>query len=70
MPPISDTHPTGPMSGLMYSMLLIVDAEIIDRDVLARGHVQLMAGQVDVSCSLNQSRPRLPEWIADSDFVV
>jgi Mrp family chromosome partitioning ATPase len=69
MPPISSTSPTVPMAGLMDKVLLIVDAEKTGRDVLARGHAQLVAGRADVSCILNRTRSRLPKWIADPDLA-
>lgn len=65
MPPLGQTSPTLAMAGFMDKVLLVVDGDKTSRDVLKRGHAELVAAKADVSCLFNKARSYIPSWLQD-----
>ncbi|CAN5523982.1 hypothetical protein BH20VER1_BH20VER1_10990 [soil metagenome] len=63
MPPLEQTSPTWGMAPFMDKMLLVVEAEKVDRDVAERGYSRLLAGRDNISVLLNKARSYGPRWL-------
>lgn len=63
MPPLGQMSPTLGMAGFMDKLLLVVEAEKNDREVVKRGHAELVAGHDNVSVVFNKARSYGPQWI-------
>lgn len=63
MPPLGQTSPTLGMAGFMDKLLLVVEAEKNDREVVKRGHAELVAGHDNVSVVFNKASSYGPKWI-------
>ena len=51
------------MAGFMDKVLLVVEAEKNDREMVKRGHAELVAGRDNVSLVINKGRSYVPKWI-------
>jgi polysaccharide biosynthesis transport protein len=63
MPPLSDTSPTLGMTSFMDKVLLVVEAGKNNRDLVARGYSELVAGHASISVILNKVRSYTPKWL-------
>jgi Mrp family chromosome partitioning ATPase len=63
MPPLEQTSPSWGMAPFMDKMLVIVEAEKVDRDVVERGYNRLMAGRDNISVLFNKARSYGPQWM-------
>jgi ATPases involved in chromosome partitioning len=63
MPPLSDTSPTLGMTSFMDKVLLVVEAGKNNRDLVARGYSELVAGHASISVILNKVRSYAPKWL-------
>jgi uncharacterized protein involved in exopolysaccharide biosynthesis len=67
MPTLSNTSTTVPMAGFMDKVLLVVEAEVSNREIVKRAYAGLAATKADVSAVLNKSRSHGPRWL-QTDF--
>ena len=63
MPPINQTSPTIGLAALMDKVVLVVEAEKINRDVVKRGYRELVGARADVAVVLNKTRSYGPQWL-------
>jgi uncharacterized protein involved in exopolysaccharide biosynthesis len=63
MPTLSNTSATVAMSGFMDKVLLVVEAEVSNREIVKRAYAELAATKADVSAVLNKSRSHGPRWL-------
>lgn len=63
MPPLGQTSPTMGMAGFMDKVLLVVEAEKNDRELVRRGHADLVAGRDNVSLVFNKGKSYGPKWL-------
>src|SRR5881398_3470720 len=65
MPPLTQTSPSVGLDALMDKVLLIVEAEMDDRDKVKRGYRELVAARSDISVVLNKTRSYGPNWLQE-----
>jgi succinoglycan biosynthesis transport protein ExoP len=63
MPTLSNTSATIAMAGFMDKVLLVVEAEVSNREIVKRAYAELAATKADVSAVLNKSRSHGPRWL-------
>src|SRR5438067_2772601 len=63
MPPVNQTSPTIGLAALMDKVLLVVEAEKTNREVVKRGHRELVGARADVAVILNKTRSYGPNWL-------
>ena len=63
MPPVNQTSPTIGLAALMDKVLLVVEAERTNREVVKRGHRELVGARADVAVILNKTRSYGPNWL-------
>jgi len=65
MPPLTQTSPSVGLAALMDKVLLIVEAEMDNRDKVKRGYRELVAARSDISVVLNKTRSYGPNWLQE-----
>jgi succinoglycan biosynthesis transport protein ExoP len=63
MPTLNSTSATVAMAGFMDKVLLVVEAEVSNREIVKRAYTALAATKADVSAVLNKSRSHGPRWL-------
>jgi polysaccharide biosynthesis transport protein len=63
MPSISGTSSTLAMAGVMDKVLLVVEAEVSNREVVRRAYAELTAAKADVAAIFNKIRSYGPKWL-------
>ena len=63
MPSLSGTSSALAMAGVMDKVLLVVEAEVSNREVVKRAYAELTAAKADVSAIFNKSRSYGPKWL-------
>jgi polysaccharide biosynthesis transport protein len=64
MPSISKTSSTLAMASVMDKVLLVVEAEVSNREVVRRAYAELAAAKANVSAIFNKTRSYGPRWLA------
>jgi succinoglycan biosynthesis transport protein ExoP len=64
MPSISRTSSTLAMASVMDKVLLVVEAEVSNREVVRRAYAELAAAKANVSAIFNKTRSYGPRWLA------
>jgi succinoglycan biosynthesis transport protein ExoP len=64
MPSLSNTSSTLAMASFMDKVLLIVEAEVSNREVVKRAYAELAGANANVSAIFNKGRSYGPEWLA------
>ena len=65
MPPLTQTSPSVGLAALMDKVLVIVEAEMDNRDKVKRGYRELVAARSDISVVLNKTRSYGPNWLQE-----
>ena len=63
MPPLSQTSPAWGMAAFMDKLLLVVEAEKINREVIKRSYRKLIAERDNVEVVVNKARSYVPKWL-------
>jgi succinoglycan biosynthesis transport protein ExoP len=63
IPSISSTSATLAMASLMDKVLLVVEAEVSNREVVKRAYAELVSAQANVSAIFNKGRSYGPKWL-------
>ena len=63
MPPLNQSSTTLAMAGFMDKVLLVVEAEVSQRDAIQWGYGELIAANANVSTVFNKNRNYGPTWI-------
>jgi Mrp family chromosome partitioning ATPase len=63
MPSISATSSALAMAGVMDKVLLVVEAEVSNREVVRRAFAELTAAKADVAAIFNKIRSYGPKWL-------
>jgi Mrp family chromosome partitioning ATPase len=63
MPPLSQTSPAWGMAAFMDKLLLVVEAEKINREVIKRSYRKLIAERDNVEVVVNKVRSYVPKWL-------
>jgi uncharacterized protein involved in exopolysaccharide biosynthesis len=63
MPALSDTSATLAMAGFVDKVLLVVEAEVSNRDIVKRAYAELVAANANVTTILNKTRTYGPTWL-------
>jgi succinoglycan biosynthesis transport protein ExoP len=64
MPSLTKTGSTLAMASFMDKVLLVVEAEVSDREVVKRAYAELAGAKANVSAIFNKSRSYGPKWLA------
>ena len=64
MPSLTNTSATLAMAGFMDKVLLVVEAEVSNREVVKRAYAELAGAKANVSAIFNKSRSYGPKWLA------
>jgi Mrp family chromosome partitioning ATPase len=67
IPSLSSTSATLAMASLMDKVLLVVEAEVSNREVVKRAYAELVSAQANVSAIFNKGRSYGPKWL-ESEF--
>jgi len=63
MPPLNQTSPAWGMAAFMDKLLLVVEAEKINREVIKRSYRKLIAERDNVEVVVNKARSYVPKWL-------
>jgi uncharacterized protein involved in exopolysaccharide biosynthesis len=63
IPSLSSTSATLAMASLMDKVLLVVEAEVSNREVVKRAYAELVSAQANVSAIFNKGRSYGPKWL-------
>ena len=63
MPSLSGTSSTLAMAGFMDKVLLVVEAEVSNREVVKRAYAELAAAKANVAAIFNKIRSYGPKWL-------
>jgi polysaccharide biosynthesis transport protein len=63
IPSLSGTSATLAMASLMDKVLLVVEAEVSNREVVKRAYAELVSAQANVSAIFNKGRSYGPKWL-------
>jgi polysaccharide biosynthesis transport protein len=63
IPSLSSTSSTLAMASLMDKVLLVVEAEVSNREVVKRAYAELVSAQANVSAIFNKGRSYGPKWL-------
>ena len=63
MPPLGESSTTLAMSGFMDKVLLVIEAEVTQKDAIKLGYTELIAARANVSSVFNKSRNYGPKWL-------
>jgi uncharacterized protein involved in exopolysaccharide biosynthesis len=63
IPSLSSTSATLAMASLMDKVLLVVEAEVSNREVVKRAYAELVGAQANVSAIFNKGRSYGPKWL-------
>ena len=63
MPPLDQSSATLAMAGSMDKVLVVIEAEKINRDLVKRAFGELVAARANVSAILNKTRSYAPKWL-------
>ena len=63
MPPLSRSGAALAVAGLMDKVLLVIEAERVDRSAIKRSYEELLEAKANVACVVNKVRSYGPKWL-------